>query len=120
MCFLIFNFHRQNQVNNLINNHVCSGFEVVEKQCRSSRGGSHVVVRHKGNNYRIEYYEQKCFDAEIGGKLMLYYDSKNDFFYVPGSPVYERYIYGCIVLMLLSFVPWNYLNKRLKGIEPSQ
>lgn len=90
-----------------------AAFRVLDKSCRLSRGGSHIEVSNQGRNYRIEYYGKKCLEAKVGGMVMLYYDQKNDTFYVPNSPIYQRYVIGLIALLVLTFIPWQRLKERM-------
>lgn len=111
-----FYYQRHIQVESLVDTKYAQQFKVVDKKCRNRRGGSYVDIEYKGAIHRVEFYGKKCFKAEIGGTVVLYYDSKNKFFYVPESRIYERYIYGAIVILLLSFVPWEEVNRKLNSI----
>lgn len=115
LIFILFSYQRQSQVKHLTDSGATIDMEVVDKQCRQSRGGSYVDVKYQNKIYKVEYYGEKCFQAEIGSTIELYYDVENDFFYVPESPVYERYFYGAIVALLLSFIPWQKLNEKLNS-----
>lgn len=90
-------------------------FEVVEKKCRLRHGGSYINVIHIGKVYRVEYYGEKCYELDVGGVVELYYSKENDLFYAPDDyHIYKWYVYGLLVLLVLTFIPWYRLSKKSK------
>lgn len=112
IALIVYFYQRNKQAQSLFETSVVQLYEVVDKQCKESRGGSFINVRHKGEIYRVEYYGKKCFDVNIGESVQLYFDPKNNSFLVPESTIYERYVYGGIILLLMSFIPWSKISKK--------
>lgn len=106
---IIFYWIRINRINEMVDGDMIGSFEVINKTCRRSKGGSNITIRYNLGTAKIEYYGQKCFDLEVGSNIELYYHKEVDIFHVPGSPVYERYVYALIFVFVLTFIPWNKL-----------
>ncbi len=94
-------------IDQLMEDNSISSFTVVDKVCKRSRGGSFVQFKHPQGISSVELYGASCFDLEVGGKIELYHNRTYDFFYVPESETYNRYLIGLLLVFALSFLPWN-------------
>ena len=110
---LVFNIHRLHQINDLIATNSLGRFKVLKTHCRMGHGGSFVEIEYEKGMYSLEYYGKECFELAKGDFIELYYSKEDDFFYIPGSPLIYRYIYGLIGLLLCTFVPWSRIGSSL-------
>ena len=64
---------------------------VIEEKARHGRSND-IIILHKGKRYSVGYpnaYEK----VSSGDHVTLIYNDRLDYFYVPGSSLYKRYVY---------------------------
>ncbi|HEY8936259.1 MAG TPA: hypothetical protein VIM65_13595 [Cyclobacteriaceae bacterium] len=111
---LIFNINRLHQINELIATHSLGKFKVLDTYCSMGHLGSSIKIEYEKGTHFLEYHGKKCFEFSKGDFIELYYSKEHDFFYIPGSPLIYRYIYGLIGFLLWSFIPWSRMGIRIK------
>jgi hypothetical protein len=87
--------------------------KIIDRACTYTGSRSRWVnVIYKGKIYRhIELPSIKSC-LLLKDTISLIYNKKSDCFYLPGSlNLYKKYLYGSILIVLLSVLPWNKINK---------
>lgn len=100
-------------VKNLEKNNIPKKYFVSDISLRK-RYSSSIGIRYNNKYYNIGLKKNQVLTYAVGDSISLYYNKKYDYFYVPNTlKLYLRYIYASIFSLLLSFIPWNKLKKKM-------
>jgi hypothetical protein len=106
----------------MINNQTPEKYYIKVITCKK-RSGSSVGIYKNGEYYSIGVSREKCYNYNINDTILLYYNKKHNYFYVPNTlTLYKRYIYVSFFIVIISFLPldkfrtliFDYLDKKIK------
>jgi len=78
------------------------------------RHTSSIGVYLNNKYYSINVKRKDALVYKVGDSVLLYYNKKHDYFYVPETlTLYFRYIYASVFSFLLTFIPWMKIKKKM-------
>lgn len=113
----IYTFRMYNENLLLEKNGKIISVKIIDKACVYTGSTSRWVdVLYKNKVYKhIELPSIKSCLA-LNESIDLIYNEKSDCFYLKGSlSLYKKYFFGSILIILLSFLPWNKINRIING-----
>ena len=100
-------------IKNMISTEKPNRYEITETTCKS-RSGSSVGIIHQGEHYSIEVTNEDCRKYMIGDEILLYYNNKYDYFYLPNTLyLYKRFIYASFISIILSFISFKKIKTKI-------
>ena len=101
-------FYIQNS--NLEKSGTRASFEIIEQYCRYAREGS-VQIRYSDDLYSIVLANGECFKYPVGSKIILIYNEKFDYFFIPNGQKHMVFrLYFTVSCIILSILPWKLLT----------
>lgn len=104
-CFFFIGYYFD--IKKMINNQTPEQYYIKVITCKE-RSGSSVGIHKNGEYYSIGVSREKCYNYNINDTILLFYNKKYNYFYVPNTlTLYKRYIYASLFMVIITFLPLN-------------
>lgn len=93
---------------------------IISDVSSTLRHTSSVGINFDNKYYNINVKRKDALTYKIGDSILLYYNKKYDYLYVPGTlKLYYRYIYASVFSFLLSLIPWSKIKIKIDNYNNS-
>lgn len=110
---LLFTVKQFIEYNNTLNENDTFTKKIIKQNCHAApRMKSTVWISFNKKIYSIGIPYQECADYTIGKNIKVLYNNDQDkFIYRVKSPKYLNNIVLLLIFLLISLIPWRYINK---------